>query len=88
MFLPFQVLYVIEEIASGRTENENASGKVMVFYKPSTSTFPFIVPIVFGKKNVYSKLARFCSTNQTTKKKVFKVHEEIYIYVECGKLFK
>jgi hypothetical protein len=50
MFLPFQVLYVIEEIASGRTENENASGKVMVSYKPSTSTFTFIVPIVLKKK--------------------------------------
>ena len=74
MFLPFQVLYVIEKIVSGRTENENASGKVMVFYKPSTSTFPFIVTIVFGKK-VYSKLAKFCSTNQTTKKKVFMVHD-------------
>ena len=68
------VLYAIEEMASERTENENASGKVMVFYKPSTSTFPFIVTIVFGKK-VYSKLAKFCSTNQTTKKKVFMVHD-------------
>ena len=54
-FLPLQmdVLYVIEEMASERTENENASGKVMVFYKPSTSTFPFIVPIVFGKKCLF-----------------------------------
>ena len=53
MFLPFKILYVIEGIACGRTENENASGKVMLFYKPSTATFPFIVPIVFGKKCLF-----------------------------------
>ena len=52
-FLPLQmdVLYAIEEMASERTENENASGKVMVFYKPSS--FTFIVPIVFGKKCLF-----------------------------------
>ena len=32
---------------------------------------------LFSEKNVYSKLARFCSTNQTKKKKVFMVHDQI-----------